>query len=65
VSEIKKVEGSKLKRMNLNVEVPLHSAFKSATAAQGQSMTDVLLKYIEDYVAQHSPSTKKPKRRRA
>jgi hypothetical protein len=51
--------------MNLNVEVPLHSAFKAATAAQGQSMTDVLLKYIEDYVAQHSPSTKKPKRRRA
>ena len=64
MSEIKKVEGPKLKRMNLNVEIPLHSAFKAATAAQGQSMTDVLLKYIEDYVARHSPSAKKPKRRR-
>ena len=64
MSEIKKVEGTKLKRMNLNVEIPLHSAFKSATAAQGQSMTDVLLKYIEDYVARHSLSAKQSKRRR-
>ncbi len=40
----------KVKRMNLNVEVSLHDAFKAATAAQGQNMTDVLLAFIEDYV---------------
>ena len=64
MSEIKKVEGQDTKRMNLNVEIPLHNAFKAATAAQGQSMTDVLLKYIEDYVARHLPSAKQSKRRR-
>ena len=47
--------------MNLNVPVELHNAFKSATAAQGQNMTDVLLEFIQDYVAKHSP---KPKGRR-
>ena len=41
----------KIKRMNINVELSLHNAFKAATAAQGENMTDVLLKFIEDYVA--------------
>ena len=40
----------KVKRMNLNVEVHLHDAFKAATAAQGKNMTDVLLEFIEQYV---------------
>ena len=43
----------KIKRMNLHIEAPLHSAFKAATAAQGKNMTDVLLEFIEKYVAQH------------
>ena len=47
--------------MNLNVPIELHNAFKSATAAQGQNMTDVLLDFVEEYVKKHSP---KPKRRR-
>ncbi len=47
--------------MNLNVPLELHNSFKSVTAAQGQNMTDVLLKYIQNYIAKHSP---KPKRRR-
>ena len=47
--------------MNLNVPVELHNNFKSVTAAQGQNMTDVLLKYIENYVTKYSP---KPKGRR-
>lgn len=38
------------KRMNLNVEVELHDAFKAATAAQGKNMTDVLMEFIEQYV---------------
>jgi ParG protein len=41
------------KRMNLNVEVELHDAFKAATAAQGKNMTDVLLEYIEQYVEEN------------
>ena len=36
-----------MKRMNLNVPVELHNSFKAATAARGQNMTDVLLKFIE------------------
>ena len=48
--------------MNLNVPIELHNAFKSVTAAQRQNMTDVLLDFIKDYVAQHSSS--KPKGRR-
>ena len=43
------------KRMNLNVEITLHDAFKAATAAQGKKMTDVLLEFIQQYVQQHPP----------
>lgn len=50
--------------MNLNVPVELHNSFKAATASQGLNMTDVILERIRDYVAEHSPSTKQPKRRR-
>lgn len=41
--------------MNLNVEVELHNRFKAATAAQGLNMTDVLLEFIQSYVAKHAP----------
>ncbi len=53
----------KTKRMNLNVEVSLHDAFKAATAAQGENMTDVLLRFIEDYVAKNGVTPKKKGRR--
>ena len=43
----------KIKRMNVNITESLHTQFKAATAAQGVNMTDVLLKYIEDYVARY------------
>ena len=59
--EIGKQEEKGIKRMNLNVPVELHNSFKSVTAAQGQSMTDVLLEKIKEYVAKYSP---KPKGRR-
>jgi hypothetical protein len=62
VRTISKAEEPQVKRMNLNVEVALHNAFKAATAAQGESMTDTLLKFIEQYVSKNSP---KVKRRRA
>jgi hypothetical protein len=58
VSEITTVAGQKVKRMNLNVPVELHNAFKAATAVRGQNMTDELLKFIESYVAKHSPKQK-------
>ena len=47
--------------MNLNVPVELHNAFKAATAAKGQNMTDELLKFIESYIAKNAP---RPKGRR-
>lgn len=62
MSKISKTEEPQVKRMNLNVEIGLHNSFKAATAAQGESMTDTLLKFIEEYVSKHAP---KPKRRRA
>jgi ParG len=60
VSHISKVEEPQVKRMNLNVPIELHNRFKSVTASQGQNMTDVLLKFIQDYVDDHGmkPSKK-------
>jgi predicted DNA binding CopG/RHH family protein len=58
VSQIKKKQASGVKRMNINVEVSLHNAFKAATAAQGVDMTTVLMEFIENYVARHSSRPK-------
>jgi ParG len=41
--------------MNINVDVKLHDAFKAATAAQGEKMTDVLLRFIQEYVKKNQP----------
>jgi hypothetical protein len=49
----------KVKRMNINVEVRLHDAFKAATAARGENMTDVLLRFIDDYIAKNGLAQKK------
>jgi hypothetical protein len=65
VRPIKKKEETGIKRMNINVEVGLHNAFKAATAAQGLEMTVVLLEFIENYVAKHGYAATKPKSRRA
>jgi len=59
---IKQPEPQQVKRMNLNVPIELHNAFKATTAAQGQNMTDVLIEFIEKYVVDHS--SLKPKGRR-
>ena len=53
----------KVKRVNVNLEVSLHNAFKAATAARGENMTDVLMQFIEDYVAKNDPAAKKKGRR--
>jgi len=62
VRKIKQPEQQQVKRMNLNVPIELHNAFKSTTAAQGQNMTDVLLEFIQNYVVKNS--SPKPKGRR-
>jgi len=49
--------------MNLNVPIELHNAFKSATAAEGKNMTDVLLEFIHDYIMKNSSSKPKGRRR--
>ena len=62
VSQIKK-EGTGLKRVNINIEVSLHNAFKAATAARGTDMTVVLQEYIQSYVAKYGPLAPKKGRR--
>jgi hypothetical protein len=42
--------------MNMNLDANLHAAFKVATAAQGTTMTDALLAFIQQYVAKHYPA---------
>ena len=53
VRPIKINEGTGIKRVNINVEVNLHSAFKAATAAQGVDMRTVLMEFIQNYVAKY------------
>ena len=53
-----------MKRVNINLEVGLHNAFKAATAAQGVDMTTVLQQFIESYVARRESATPKKKGRR-
>ncbi|MGB7548849.1 MAG: plasmid partition protein ParG [Terracidiphilus sp.] len=60
---IKKKEGTGIKRVNINVEVSLHNAFKATTAAQGVDMTTVLMEFIQNYVAKHGSVAPKKSRR--
>ena len=53
MSRIKNKEEPGVKRVNINVEISLHNAFKSSTAAQGVDMTAVLMECIQKYVAKH------------
>lgn len=58
-----KKEGTGIKRVNINVEVSLHNAFKAATAAQGVDMTTVLMQFIQNYVGKYESVTPKKSRR--
>ena len=60
----KQKEGTGIKRVNINVEVGLHNAFKSVTAAKGTDMTTVLMEFIQEYVARHGNITPQKKGRR-
>ena len=50
------------KRLNVIVSSDLHTAFKAATAAQGKEMSEVLLRFIEDYVRKYNERAQPPKR---
>ena len=63
MAKARKDDEPKVKRMNINVPVEIHDAFKAATAVQGDNMTDVLMKFIEDYVAKYGVEPKKKARR--
>jgi hypothetical protein len=52
----------KIKRMNINVEANLHDAFKSAVAARGVNMIDVLMEFIQNYVQKNQPGAVKSKK---
>ena len=41
--------------MNINIRAELFNQFKSAVAAQGKTITQVLLEFVEDYVRKHAP----------
>ena len=61
MGEIKR-EPEGTKRMNLNVDIDLHNAFKAATAAKGLEMTAVLVQFIENYVSKQAAPKKKSRR---
>ena len=63
VRPIKKKEGIGIKRVNINVEINLHNAFKATTAAQGVDMTTVLMEFIQNYVSKYGSTTPKKSRR--
>ena len=65
VSQIRQKEGTGLKRVNINVEVNLHNAFKATAAAQGTDMTTVLMEFIQSYVATYVSITPTKKGRHA
>jgi hypothetical protein len=61
---VRSIAEQETKRLNINIEVDLHNAFKAATAVRGENMTDVLLQFIRDYVSRHGYDSRKKKERR-
>ena len=54
MSSIAKIKEEEIKRLNMNLPISLHNAFKAVTAARGENMTDVMMEYIKAYVEKHS-----------
>lgn len=48
-----------LSRLSIRLPRSLHNQFKAAVAAQGKSIQDVLVAYIENYVAQQRPEQRR------
>ena len=51
-----------IKRMNLNVPSDVHLAFKLATASEDKEMTEVLLEFIHQYIAEHPAAARLAKK---
>jgi hypothetical protein len=49
----------KVKRMNINVPLDLHNAFKATAAIKNKEMTVILLEFIRSYVEKHAPAVLK------
>ena len=47
--------------MSIIIDPALHLAFKTAVAARGEEMTEVLLRFIRDYVEKYAPKELKSK----
>lgn len=63
MSQIKAKKGIGPKRLNVNISEELHRSFKSATAAQGLEMTDLILEWIQKYVDKNGLVAPKKSRR--
>jgi len=61
---VRSIAEQEIKRLNINIELDLHNAFKAATAARGENMTDVLLACIKDYVAHYRYGLRPKKKER-
>lgn len=59
----KQEQQQELKRVNIHIDPELHRAFKTAAAAEGENMTDVLLEFIESYVKKYLPDALKKGRK--
>lgn len=44
--------------MSLIIDPKLHRAFKLAVTSEGREMSEVLIEFIEKYVAQHPPAAR-------
>ena len=42
-----------IKRLNVNLPVSLHNAFKATSAAKGENMTDIIVQSIKLYVEKY------------
>jgi ParG protein len=62
--EVSPIGAEEIKRLNINIDLELHNAFKAATAARSENMTDVLVKLISEYVAKYGVAPKKEKKER-
>ena len=62
--EVSTIAAEEMKRLNVHIDLELHNAFKAATAARGENMTDVILNFIEDYVARYRYDSRPKKERR-
>ena len=62
--EVSTIAAEEIKRLNINIDLDLHNAFKAATAVRGENMTDVLLQFIQEYVNRYGVSPKKKERRK-